>query len=112
MEGSVSGPQEALAYENVRYVSDAGEISLFIRSGSQTTSDRDNFRFFIDDGISPVPVGQLPGAPVSFLSATAREVGPWQVSADTVIAVVPAAGDDRVTASQPGRYGSGGVAVG
>jgi hypothetical protein len=37
--GTISGEQDALAYEDVRYVSDAGEISFLIRSGLRPSVD-------------------------------------------------------------------------
>lgn len=39
VRGLVSGDQEALAYEDERYVSDQGEISFLLRSGPQPSED-------------------------------------------------------------------------
>jgi hypothetical protein len=50
VEGTVSGVQKELAYEDQRYVSDGGEFSLLIRSGTVPTEDGWRFNFRVVDG--------------------------------------------------------------
>lgn len=50
--GSVSGLQQALVYEDVRYLSDTGAISLLLRSGGTPNTEGWTFRFTVLQGVS------------------------------------------------------------
>ncbi len=77
VEGALSGPQEAVAYEDERYVSDTGAVSFLIRSGTLASSDGDQFDFetveglvvadgdVTGDGVRDIAL-ELPGRPVAY----------------------------------------------
>lgn len=60
VKGAVSGEQAALAYDNVRYLSDDGAISFTIRAGSLPPADGDLFLFTVDPGV-PDAIGDTNG---------------------------------------------------
>lgn len=51
VEGSLSGEQDGLAYEDQRYVSDDGEIAFLLRSGPTASEDGWTILFDVVDGI-------------------------------------------------------------
>lgn len=105
VEGSVSGPQEAVAYEDERYVTDDGGISFLILAGTQPTTDGDIFVFTVDDGIlevSSVPVDSgefelpfdLPGPPLAFLLDSGPSGGGWDKDRTKVNVFMPVTNSD------------------
>ena len=50
VEGTVSGLQQGLAFEDERYVSDLGEVSFVILGGAQPSQDGWEITFTVDDG--------------------------------------------------------------
>jgi hypothetical protein len=60
LDGERSGIQENIAYEDQRYVSDNGGLSLLILAGVSPTTDGDELRWEVVDGIARVD-GDLDG---------------------------------------------------
>jgi len=54
IDGSISEVQEALAYEDERYVSDDGALSFLILAGLNPSTDGDQIRFEVREGIARV----------------------------------------------------------
>lgn len=52
VEGALSGPQQSLAREDERYLSDGGEISFVIRAGSTPSQDAWTIQFTVDGGVA------------------------------------------------------------
>lgn len=105
VEGSVSGPQEAVAYEDERYVTDDGGISFLILAGTQPTTDGDIFVFTVDDGVLevtsvPVDSGEfelpfdLPGPPLAFLLDSGPSGGGWDKDRTKVNILMPVTNSD------------------
>lgn len=108
VEGTLSGVQERLAFEDERYVSDRGEISFLIRAGSRPTEDGWEFRFRVldgvltADGVEDTEAGEdipfaVPGDPVffSFLA------GPEGAERERGYVLVPAQSSDVVGRVDP-----------
>ncbi len=109
VEGSISGIQERHAVEDVRYISDDGEISFVIASGARAASDGDWMRFSVNDGISPVGVLELPGDPLLFTDVFDFREGAWWEHREREVALVPNAGNDVVMWVHVEGYGDGGL---
>ena len=94
VEGSASGIQLRLAYEDSRFVSDDGSISFVIRSGAAPSIDSQTIRFSVDNGafeadgdndkngqINDDEFGMaLPTRPVFFTHQTTPTDGGWQTN--------------------------------
>lgn len=52
VRGTLTGEQEALAYENERYLSDNGEVSFVIRSGATPSQDGWRIEFTVNGGFA------------------------------------------------------------
>lgn len=109
VEGRESGEQVGRLYEDVRYVSDGGEISLLVRSGTLATTDGDRFVLDVNDGLSPVPLQELPGDPLVYTDRFGDRTSPWYNVATREAAVVPHAGNDVVMWIDIQGYGDGGL---
>jgi len=109
VEGAISGIQEGRARENLRYVSDEGEISFVIASGARATSDGDWIQFSVNDGVSPVQVLELPADPVIYTDVYDFREGAWWEHNEREIALVPNTGNDVVVWIHVEGYGSGGL---
>lgn len=109
VEGVISGIQEGRARENLRYVSDDGEISFVIASGARATSDGDWIQFSINDGVSPVQVLELPADPVIYTDVYDFREGSWWTHKEREIALLPNTGNDVVVWIHVEGYGSGGL---
>lgn len=107
VEGSVSGLQQALAYEDERYSTDDGGLSFLILAGTAPTTDGDLFLFTIDDGVlesSSVPVQSgeyeipfdLPGPPLVFTMENGPTGGGWDKDRTKVHGLVPITNSDIV----------------
>ncbi len=88
--------QERIAYEDERYVSDDGEISVLIRSGTLPTTDGDTFYFTIDNGLRPVSVEDLPADFEVYTQTYADRTVEWSVVGYRSLAIVPATLSDVV----------------
>lgn len=99
VEGSRSEEQEAMAYEESRYVSDQGEVSFTILLGQDPPTSGDTFAFAVDDGIltideiisvdgSSTPL-DLPAAPILFQTENGPTGGGWDVLDRRTYALVP-----------------------
>lgn len=112
VEGSVSGVQAARAQEGQRYVSDTGAISFTIRSGTQPSSDGDNFFFTVSNGTleidfdrdgdgvlsstgSETPLDN-PARPAVYTFLAGAEDGGWVSVNRKVGLVLPVTGYDNV----------------
>jgi hypothetical protein len=62
VRGTLSGDQEALAYEDIRYLSDGGEVSFMIRSGATPSQDGWRISFDVTAG-SAQSTGDLDNPP-------------------------------------------------
>ncbi|MCB9689664.1 MAG: hypothetical protein H6738_16200 [Alphaproteobacteria bacterium] len=60
VRGTWSGEQQAVAYEDERYLSDRGEISFTVRAGHTPTRDGWSIRFSVDNGVAAA-TGDLDG---------------------------------------------------
>lgn len=106
VEGSVMGVQEARAYEDQRYISDHGEISFLILSGSEASSEGDRFTFEVYEGAMKVTgVSQYggaetkvrtPGRPAAYSYLAGPTGGGWDVVNRKVGVVWPIQGSDVV----------------
>ncbi len=105
VEGSVSGLQEGLAYEDERYVTDDGGISFLMLSGTAPTTDGDIYLFSVDDGVlevSSVPIDSgeyelpfdLPGPPLAFTLDAGPTGGGWDKDRTKVNVLVPVTNSD------------------
>jgi hypothetical protein len=52
VSGTIAGEQEALAYEEERYLSDEGEVSFTIRAGASPSKDGWSIRFVTEAGVA------------------------------------------------------------
>lgn len=107
VEGSVSGEQDARAWEDERYVSDDGLITFLILSGTAPTTDGDTFQVAMDDGVLAVSQVQRPGAtyadpielpaaPLVFDYDAGPTGGGWDPDRTKTWALVPATDSDLV----------------
>ncbi len=109
VEGSLSGIQEGLAREDVRYVTDDGEISFVLASGARPSSDGDWIQFSVNDGVSPVGVLELPADPYVYTDVYDLREGSWWEHKERQVALVPNAGNDVVMWIHIEGYGDGGL---
>ncbi len=109
VEGNVSGEQAALLYEDRRYVSDDGSISLLILSGTSPTSDGDQYRFSMGDGQlrmsetvrlggTTATVFELPGPPLVYQYDAGPTGGGWDRDRTKIEALVPVMNGDFAVA--------------
>ncbi len=96
VEGSFSGVQQNRAFEGERYVSDGGELSFLIQPGTLPTTQGDFWRFPVNDGVTPVRLGELPGDPVVYTELYDDRSGRWWALRQREIAAVPNSGNDMV----------------
>ncbi|GEM_PF-1533452 len=113
VEGSFSGVQENRAYEGDRYVSDGGEISFLIQPGTLPTTQGDFWRFPVNDGVTPILLGELPGDPVVYTELYDDRSGRWWQLRQREIGAVPNSGNDMVfwIDLQDQGFNSGGVRI-
>jgi len=105
VEGTRSGVQEHLAYEDQRYVSDSGAVSFVIRGGITPSEDGWQISFAVltgvveangdndRDGARDVEL-DLPQDPVFFHYRVGGSDGGWDPVDDRAFVLVPAAGSD------------------
>ncbi len=112
--------QNSIAYEDERYVSDGGEISLVIRAGTLPTSDGDTIAITVVGNVTPFALGGINtagyvGALPSDLEMYDETYGdrnqPWTPVQFRTVAVVPAAGSDEVFKIDIRQPGNGGQMV-
>lgn len=112
VEGSLSGEQADVAYEDRRYVSDDGAISFTVRSGSAPSEDGWRIQFIVlegalsadgdndRDGARDVAF-DLPGDPAYFhYEVGVRDAG-WYAVDDRPMLLVPAQASDSVSRIEP-----------
>ena len=90
-EGARSGVQDNLVVEDQRYVSDQGEISLLVNSGTLPSTSGDRFTFHVSSGVAEVdgdisgdgvvageePRLEIPTRPVPFSYLAGPEAEAW-----------------------------------
>ena len=109
VEGELSGVQGGLAREDLRYVSDDGEISFVIASGARASSDGDWIQFSVNDGVSAVGVLELPADPLVFTDVYDTREGAWWEHRERQVALVANAGNAVVMWVHIEGYGTGGL---
>ncbi len=94
--GSRSGDQVGLAYEGERYVTDGGEISVLLMPGNRATTEGDAWALPVNDGLTPIPVQQLPGDPAVYTELYDDRSGPWWKLRERQVVIVPHLSNDIV----------------
>lgn len=105
VEGNVTGELDNRVREDERYVSDHGEFSLLILSGTNPSSDGDTFVFRVDDGQlridevrkpgSQISSGfELPGPPVVFQYEAGPTGGGWDEVDRRTFVLLPVTNSD------------------
>lgn len=97
VEGTKSGPQVGLAFLDRRYVSDGGEVSILLRSGTLAPTDGDIFLVQMEDNVSAFSSFELPQDPVTYELATGSSGAGWSVEGVRQGAVVLSVTNDTVT---------------
>ncbi|MCO4743234.1 MAG: hypothetical protein KC912_00505 [Proteobacteria bacterium] len=108
VDGSLSGDQQNLAYEDVRYISDNGAVSFLIRSGATPSVDGWSFEFEVESGLLradgdndldnnvDVPL-DLPGDPIGFATPVPDELAMgWEFGDPIPFVLVAAEAADLV----------------
>ena len=96
VEGTRTGEQVGLCYEGERYTTDGGELSLLIMPGTVATTEGDAWAFPINDGITPIPVQQLPGDPAVFTERFDDRSGEFWKLRERQVVIVPHQANDIV----------------
>ena len=107
VEGTRSGMQSSRAVEDERYLSDEGDISFVVLSGTHPSSDGDSFTFATEDGVlridsvlAPGTIGsdalEIPAAPVVFAMDAGPSGGGWDPDPTQHYAMVPVTNSDIV----------------
>lgn len=96
VEGSRSGPQLGLAYEDRRYISDGGEVSFMILSGTAPATDGDVFSIIMEDNVASLSGFQLPQDPATYELLVGEGGGGWYEVSLRQAAVVASNADDTV----------------
>ena len=112
VEGTVSGVQDSLAYEDRRYVSDNGAVSFVIQSGIRPSEDGWQFQFGVNSGLLGVTGDStgdgtrdvsfsLPGDPMAYREVKTLTDNLWQPVVDQPYVLVPVSGSDLVAKIDP-----------
>jgi hypothetical protein len=115
VEGSTSGIQSQLAFEDTRYVSSDGGISFVVRSGATPSQDGQTFRFSIEDGAleangdnngdGQIADGEfnlsMPSDPVFFQYRVPAIGGGWQTVEENPMLLVASESANFVTRLNP-----------
>lgn len=100
VRGSVTNPpgeyMTLLAYENERYVSDGGEISVYIQTGTLPTSDGDTFSLAITGNITPYTTSSYTGDLEIYTQTYGDRNQPWTPVNFRSVAVVPVIASDSI----------------
>lgn len=100
VRGSVSNKsgefQQNMAYENERYVSDGGQISVFIQGGTLPTTDGDSFTLTVVGNTTPYTAGSYTGDIALYTQTYGDRNSPWTLLNFRAVAVVPVIATDRI----------------
>ncbi len=107
VEGTRSGEQAGLCYEGTRYTTDGGELSVRIMPGTVATTEGDAWAFPINDGITPIPVQQLPGDPAVFTERYDDRSGEFWKLRERQVVIVPHQANDIVLWIDLAGHGNG-----
>lgn len=110
--GAVSGEQEGLVYEDIRYTTDNGSLSWVVLSGTLPTTDGDSFLFAVEDGVlelsevvqttTDIPITfQLPGPPLAFTMEMGPSGGGWDPDRTKAHVLMPVTNSDVVVRVRP-----------
>lgn len=109
--GSVSGEQEGLVYEDIRYTTDEGGLSWLILAGTRPTTDGDSLYFTIEDGVlemseviisaESVMTFDLPAAPLAFTIDMGPTGGGWDEDRTKAHILLPLTNNDVVMRIRP-----------
>lgn len=105
VEGSLSGVQQARAYDGARYLSDNGGLSFVIATGPLPPTQGDRFAFEVDDGLlvfrgsdeeedGTASPWESPGRPATFEITGGPSGGGWDVAQYKQYAVLPVTNGD------------------
>lgn len=106
------GEQQGVAYEDERYVSDAGEVSFTVRAGPVPSIDGMAFTFIVDAGVAEANGDAdgdgerevtlaVPGDPIGFRYEVGRRDGSWYRVDERALVLVVAGSDDAVGRIDP-----------
>ena len=109
VEGSRSGLQENRAFEGTRYLSDSGAISFLVLPGVRPTTAGDRWLLPIQDGVTPIPLGEFPGDPLVYTELYDDRSGAWFHVKERQIALVPHLANDVVLWIDIQGQGDGGM---
>jgi len=113
VRGDIAGEQEKLAYEDVRYISDNGEISFLILSGGVPSQDSWTMSFRMINGLTSARgdndgdpatrevIIDHPGDPVYFHYRVGPDDQGWRPVDDRPFVLVAGEGSDRVGRVMP-----------
>lgn len=105
VEGSISGVQQARAYDGSRYLSDNGGLSFVISTGPLPPTQGDRFAFEVDDGLlvfrgsdeeedGTVLPWESPGRPVGYEVTGGPSGGGWDAVNRKQYALLPVTNGD------------------
>jgi hypothetical protein len=105
VDGSLVGPQQRLAYEDHRYLSDAGEVSFVVRAGMNPSEDGWMMQFRVFDGVLAAKGDnnndnqrdvrmEVPGDPVYFHYQVGPDGDGWKKVDDRPFVLVLGQGSD------------------
>ncbi len=110
-EGSVSGKQENLVYEDSRYTTDDGGLSWLILAGTRPSTDGDTFFFQVEDGVlemtemiisaESIMTFNLPGPPLAFTMDMGPSGGGWDDDRTKAHILLPLTNNDVVMRIRP-----------
>lgn len=109
--GSVSGEQEGLVYEDIRYTTDEGGLSWLVLAGTAPSTDGDTFFFQIEDGVlemteqiisaESIMTFNLPGPPLAFAMDMGPSGGGWDADRTKAFILLPLTNNDVVMRIRP-----------
>lgn len=88
--------QERRAYENQRYVSDGGQVSVFIQSGTLPTTDGDAFLLSVIGNAQPYTAASYTGDIAVYTQTYGDRNEPWTAASFRAVAVLPLVSADRI----------------
>jgi hypothetical protein len=110
-QGSVSGEQDGLVFEDTRYTTDEGSLSWLVLAGTSPSTDGDTFFFQIEDGVlemteqiistQSVMTFNLPAPPLAFAMDMGPSGGGWDDDRTKAFILLPLTNNDVVLRIRP-----------